>query len=225
MSDRFRFCRTFWGEGDNLLTLTSNWPLRLITTVVLTVARYLSLSQTHVCRESRTLWGERSEASLLPAAFKVTAEKQPKCEFSSSEFQNKEREKGPYWNIFGGRVHDQWIEYRKPWLHSSWCTLDGQPSLSSASLWAMKQGQVQHARLTGPTPSGLEAIVNCTLVLQIQIMGGKNFQPRKTFTKSLFNVTFGSAQYNSTPQRISPFGLSPYRDRTAYYNFLKVSHL
>lgn len=30
----------------------------------------------------------------MPAAFKVTPEKQPKCELSSSEFQNKERERG-----------------------------------------------------------------------------------------------------------------------------------
>lgn len=45
-------------------------------------------------RAPRTLWGERSEASILPAAFKVVAEKQPKSEFGSSEFQNKEREGG-----------------------------------------------------------------------------------------------------------------------------------
>lgn len=75
--------------------LNSKHPFNFITAVLLRVARYLSLSQTHVCRERRTLWGERSEASFLPAAFKVTAEKQPKCEFSSSEFQNKERKKHP----------------------------------------------------------------------------------------------------------------------------------
>lgn len=97
-SDHFRFVEHFrvGCVCEGLQMLKSKHPANFITTVLLRVARYLSLSQTLVCRERRTLWGERSEASFLLAAFKVTAEKQPKCEFSSSEFQNKERKKASY---------------------------------------------------------------------------------------------------------------------------------
>lgn len=92
-------------------------------------ARYLSLSQNLVGREGRNLWGERSEASFLPAAFKVTPEKQPECEFSNSEFQNKERERekkrkrerererSTFLNHL--RSRDQPREYRQPWLDLS----------------------------------------------------------------------------------------------------------
>ena len=89
--------------------LKSKHPVNFITTVLLRVAQYLSLSQTRVCREGGILWGERSEASSLPAAFKVRAEKQPKCEFSSSEFQNKEGKKSILLKQLWNGVHDQWI--------------------------------------------------------------------------------------------------------------------
>lgn len=94
-ADHFRFVEHFQSVHVAPPVLKSKHPVNFITTVLLRVARYLSLSQAHVCRGRGTLWGERSEASFLPAAFKVTAEKQPKCEFSSSEFQNKERKKHP----------------------------------------------------------------------------------------------------------------------------------
>lgn len=87
----FQVCRTFQSRACvSRPMLESKHPVNFITTVLLREARYLSRSQTHVCSERRSLWGERSEASFLPAAFKVTAEKQPKCDFSSSEFQNKD---------------------------------------------------------------------------------------------------------------------------------------
>lgn len=119
-------------------------PVNFITTVQLGVTWYLSLGQTHVCkereRERRTLRGERSEASFLPAAFKVTAEKQPKCEFSSSEFQNKEK-KSILLKHLSNRVHDQWIEYIEPWLNLSPCTLPCPlftlSWLSEAGLWSV----------------------------------------------------------------------------------------
>lgn len=89
-------CVIFWrglliSEGKSYNK--SKQPLKFITTGALTAARYLSVSRTNVCRERRSLWGERSEASPLPAAFKVTAEKQRECESSSTEFPNKYRKK------------------------------------------------------------------------------------------------------------------------------------
>lgn len=92
-TNHFRFVEHFRVGCVCLPMRKSKHPVNFITTVLLRVARYLSLSQTHVWREKRILWGERSEAFFLPAAFKDTAEKQPKCEFSSSELQNKERKK------------------------------------------------------------------------------------------------------------------------------------
>lgn len=116
-------------------------PDNFITIVQLGVTWALaSLTSAKRERGRRTLRRERSDASFLPAAFKVTAEKQPKCEFSSSEFQNKEK-KSILLKHLSNRVHDQWIEYIEPWLNLSPCTLPCPlftlSWLSEAGLWSV----------------------------------------------------------------------------------------
>lgn len=132
----FQICRTFQSGLWVSVFQCSSQSILLIS-LLLYNSEWLDTwaSARLMSVEREELFGEKDQRPsfcLLPSKSRL---KNSPCVSSAAQNFRTKRGKSILLKLLWSRVHDQWIEYRKPWLNHSLCTLAGPVWFSRFPEW------------------------------------------------------------------------------------------